>query len=288
MKRLLPLLAALLVAAPVAAQPPGPILLETVRPATRPSLALGPAGRSEEQWERIFDQANVRNVVSPALYPVLPRPGKANGRAVIVVPGGGYRFVSIESEGFLVAEALAAQGYAAFVVKYRTLPTPRDQGPYLAEIGKLFGALGKAKLDDDPPAVDDLAAAIALVRRDAATWGIDPAHIGAIGFSAGSRTLIRLLEQKPEAKLLENAALLYPPMTETVRGGPRPPLFLAIAADDPLFVQGGLGLLQAWLGESRNTEFHLYQGGSHGFGMHARGTTSDLWIGQYLAWLDRH
>ena len=77
-------------------------------------------------------------------------------------------------------------------------------------------------------------------------------------------------------------------MTQIVKPGPRPPLFLAIAADDPLFKQGQLGLFDAWLKESDRIEFHLYSGGSHGFGMGIKGTTSDLWIDQYIAWLDRH
>ena len=112
-------------------------------------------------------------------------------------------------------------------------------------------------------------------------------QLDVIGFSAGSRTAIRFLEGKREATLISGVGLIYPPMTETVQPGPRPPLFLAIAADDPLFKQGGLGLVQNWLTESPKVEFHLYSGGSHGFGMRANGNTSDLWAGQYMAWLNR-
>lgn len=286
MKRLLLALAALCATLPAAAQMPPP---ESVKPVLRPSLPLlaGPC-QNTEQWERMFEQTNVRNVTCPALYPVLPKAGKANGKAVIVVPGGGYQFVSIEQEGFKVADALAARGYTAFVLKYRTLPTPRDHGEFMAAMAKLFGNLGKGELSDNPPAVDDLAAALRLVQGEAEARGLNPGRIGVIGFSAGSRTAIRLLEWKTEARLAENVALIYPPMTQTVKDGPRPPLFLAIAVDDPLFVQGGLGLLQNWMRESPKVEAHLYAAGSHGFGMAAKGTTSDLWIDQYIAWLDRH
>ena len=281
---LLPL-AALTLGTSAPAQMPAP---EEVGPVRRLSVPLGAPCTGTEQWERMFEQINVRNVTCPAVYPVLPKPGKANGKSVIVVPGGGYQFVSIEQEGFRVADALAAHGYSAFVVKYRTVETPREAGAYMAKMAQLFGNLGQRELDDNPPAVDDLAAAVRMVHGEAAKRGLDPAQIGVVGFSAGARTTIRLLEWKDEAKLAENVALIYPPMTQVVKGRPRPPLFLAIAVDDPLFRQGKLDLLSAWLAESEKTEFHLYSGGSHGFGMGIKGATSDLWIDQYIAWLDRH
>lgn len=287
MKKLIVALTALCTALPAAAQVPPPP--EPIKPVLRPSVPLlaGPC-QDAEQWDRMFEQTNVRNVTCPRLYPVLPKPGKANGKSVIVVPGGGYQFVSIEQEGFRVADALAARGYSAFVVKYRTLATPRDNGDFMASMAKLFGNLGKGELADNPAAVDDLAAAIQLVHGDAPARGLDAGQIGVIGFSAGSRTTIRLLEGKAEARLAENVALIYPPMTQTVKAGPRPPMFLGIAVDDPLFTQGGLALLQSWMQESPKVEAHLYSGGSHGFGMAIKGTTSDLWIDQYIAWLDRH
>lgn len=279
----------LLVALPLpamAADGPPEFRIEATTPSLRRAIELG-SGPGKEQWEAFMDQVSVRNVTGAAIYPFLPRAGHANGKAVIVVPGGGYRFVSIDSEGFRVAEALAAQGYTAFVLKYRTVTTARDIPTYMADTGKLFANLGKAKLDDNPPAVDDLATAIQHVRANAAQWQINPAKVDVVGFSAGSRTAIRLMETKREAGLIAGVGLIYPPMTETVTAGPRPPLFLAIAADDPLFKQGGLNLLQNWLTESPKVEFHLYSGGSHGFGMRANGSTSDLWSGQYLAWLER-
>lgn len=288
MKYIFAALALIMLAAPPAVAQPGPPRLTPTEPSLREALPLGPASAASEQWERLFEQDNVRNVVQPMLYPVKPKPGRGNGRAVVVVPGGGYRFVSIETEGFAVADVLAAEGFTAFVLKYRTVATPREAGPFMAEMAKLFGSLGKGELPDYPPAVDDLCAALRTVHDGAAKWGIDAEKIAVVGFSAGARTTIRLLEQKPEARWADHVALIYPPMTAPVKGGPRPPLFLAIAADDPLFRQGGLGLAEGWLKQSADMELHLYSGGSHGFGMHINGTTSDLWIGQYLAWLKRH
>ncbi len=264
------------------------IKIDPLPAADRPSIALNSASAESEQWEGMWGQVMVRNTVAPSLYPVRPRDGKGNGKAVIVVPGGGYQFVSIDSEGFRVADQLAAQGYTAFVLKYRVVPTPRDTAAYLAQMSKLFGNLGKGDLPDHTPAIDDLAAAVAYVHANAAEFAIDPSQIGAIGFSAGSRTAIRLLEGREEANLLAHVALIYPPMVNLVQGGPRPPMFMAIAVDDPLFKQGGLSMVNAWLAESDKIEFHLYSGGSHGFGMRPMGTTSDDWFNQYVLWLDRH
>ena len=286
MKRMAIALLTLALVSPLAAQP-SPEMMKAV-PVAAPTQAGIPLLSDQpdtEQWEQYFGQTMVRNVTRPAIYPVLPDAKNANGKGVIVVPGGGYQFVSIDSEGFRVAERLAAAGYTAFILKYRVMNTDRDPVQYMDNMRKAFGSLGKGELTDHVPAVDDLASAIRLVSADAAKWKIDPAQIGVIGFSAGSRTAIRLIEGRPEAKLARHISLIYPPMTQTIAGGPRPPLFMAIAVDDPLFKQGGLNMVDKWLKESDRTEFHLYSGGGHGFGMRPQGTTSDHWIEHYLNWL---
>ncbi|WP_298285661.1 alpha/beta hydrolase [Novosphingobium sp.] len=258
---------------------------DSVPPARGEQIALREVPTGGEVWNRVFGQVWVRNVERSSLYVVRPMNGRGNGKSVIVVPGGGYLFVSIDSEGFRVADRLAAAGYTAFVLKYRVNPTRPKPDDFMADIAAKFGSLGKGELPDLPAAVDDLAAAVSLVSAQAAEWKLDPRALGVIGFSAGSRSLIRLLEQRKEAALLDHAALIYPPMTQKVTGGPRPPLFAAIAANDPLFRQGGLKLVDSWLKESQAVEFHLYSGGDHGFGMMAKGATSDHWIDHYLDWL---
>src|SRR5262249_23722594 len=53
----------------------------------------------------------VRNVVHPTLTAFLPEKSKANGTAVIVCPGGGFRMLPLEGEGTNVAERLRARGF---------------------------------------------------------------------------------------------------------------------------------------------------------------------------------
>lgn len=95
------------------------------------------------------------------MIPYWPEADKANGAAVVIFPGGGYVRLAINHEGHDIAKWFAARGLAAFVVKYR-----------MQEYG--FPA----------PLLDGLRA-VRLVRKNAADWGVDPAKVGVIGFSAG-------------------------------------------------------------------------------------------------------
>ncbi|BBC73561.1 conserved hypothetical protein [Altererythrobacter sp. B11] len=286
-------LAASLCIAPAYAQEAGPSfppLVAQELPAfigeTIPLPTVPADTQDTEQWNRVFNQMWVRNVSRPALYVVRPPVGRSNGRAVIVVPGGGYSFVSFGSEGIDVANRLAANGYTALVLKYRHNSTPRDADEFAAEVLASFGSLGSGTLVEQPMAMDDLASSIDVVRAMADDLNIDPDSLGVIGFSAGAHTTIRLLEERSQAELLDHVALIYPPLPEPVGSGARPDLFYAISVDDPLFQQSGLAPLQSWLAESNRVEFHLFSGGGHGFGMRPQGTTSDGWIEQYLNWLE--
>ena len=275
-----------------AAEDPLPVIIKPPVPTAPPSrteMALpANSGESTEQWELFFNQLIVRNVNQPTLYPVLPDLNVANDRAVIVIPGGGYNFVSIENEGFPVAQALAEAGYSAFVLKYRTTVTDREPEGFLTQTSETFRGLGKTRLQDHPPAVADLASAIAAVQQHCEKKGCDPEQIGVIGFSAGARSIIRLLESHPAAADLHNAALIYPPTIDAIVAPDYSvPLFVAIAADDPLFKQGKLHLPEAWLANHGSLEFHLYAEGGHGFGTLKDGVTASHWAEPYLHWLAR-
>jgi len=113
----------LFAAAPVLAQPtPAQLAVSRIAPVADPAaLPLYPAmkpGPVPEIWDKMFGgQRAVRNVSVPTLTPVLPGPAKANGAAVIVIPGGGFKFISMDNEGWPVARWLADHGIAAFILK---------------------------------------------------------------------------------------------------------------------------------------------------------------------------
>src|SRR5580704_3985182 len=71
----------------------------------------------------------VRNVTEPTLTVFLPKSGNPSKTAVIIAPGGGFRVLAIDQEGYWVADWFAQHGIAAFVLKYRLAPTPQsDEG----------------------------------------------------------------------------------------------------------------------------------------------------------------
>ena len=72
-----------------------------------------PGATAEEAWHSQYGSMFARNVTIATLTPFLPPKAKATGAAVIVAPGGGFRTLSMENEGWDVAKALAKRGVAA-------------------------------------------------------------------------------------------------------------------------------------------------------------------------------
>ena len=107
-----------------------------------------------EVWDRMGNgQRVVRNVSRPTLTSVLPAPGKATGAAVIVAPGGGFSMLSMDNEGWPVARWLADHGIAAFILKYRLLPTPVEEGAFMRQMGAVMAAAMSSKGPPDPDSV---------------------------------------------------------------------------------------------------------------------------------------
>ena len=253
-----------------------------------------PGAKETESWHKQYGSSFVRNVTEATLTPFLPDPAKATGAAVIVAPGGGFVTLSMENEGWDVAKALAKEGVAAFVLKYRLNQTPASLDAYAESMrrprtGPPPGgspAAGQAAAGLKPQ-LDDARAAFALVRARARQWGIDPDRIGMIGFSAGAMLTMTTEYAVPDAK---PAFLgdIYGPMGTVDVPKDAPPLFVAVAADDPLFGSAGFGIVESWHKAGRPVEFHYYEQGGHGFGMYQKETTSTGWFDAFVRWLGMH
>lgn len=244
------------------------------------------------------------DISRPTLTAYKPAKQDAKRAAVIILPGGGYRGVSILKEGYNVARAFNEMGVTAFVLKYRT---PSDAHMKDKRTGPL----------------QDAQQAIATVRRDAARWQIDPARIGVIGFSAGGHlaasagTMFKspVLPQWKSADVRPDfLMLIYPVITfteATAHSGSRtkllgdspaqadlqrfsvelavtaetPPTFLVHAADDTTVpVANSIRFFEALHSKNIPTELMIYPAGGHGYGLN-NATTSDRWIDRCRQWL---
>jgi acetyl esterase/lipase len=114
---------------------------------------------------------NVTNVHNPSLTVFLPPKEKATGAAAVIAPGGGHRELWVLHEGEYVARWLNEHGIAAFVLHYRLA---REKS-------------SKYRIDEH--ALQDGQRAVRLVRSRAAEWGINPARVGMMGFSAGGEVV---------------------------------------------------------------------------------------------------
>ena len=250
-----------------------------------------PGNASTEIWSlNNGTWLGVRNVTRPTLTPFLPKRGKATGAAVIVAPGGAFLGLAVGHEGWNVARALADRGIAAFVLKYRLIETPKDDGEASRFMGmmiaKELGAPMDGALLSQSVAPKDATAAIAMVRAGAARWKIDPARVGFIGFSAGAMTGRRVAIDAPPAERPNFVGYIYGPQDGEVVPADAPPLFNAIALDDGLFPSKGFPIATAWMAAKRPVEVHGYQSGNHGFGLGKPGSTHAMMLGQFVTWMD--
>ena len=290
------------------AQKPAPMGISFTRIPTVPETGTIPlypetmGSASTEVWDKIyFGFRVVRNVTRPTLTPFLPPAGKATGAAVVVVPGGGYTMIQMDIEGWGIAHWLADHGVAAFVLKYRTRPTPPDEDTFAAALNQEISQQGSSKPappdTDMPVARADAIAALKMVRANAAKWGIDPAHVGMIGFSAGAMTTMDTVLHAPAADLPNFFGYIYGPMNEVVASaiyGPpdgfkvpknAPPMFAALAMNDPAFGGKGFAVVDSWNKAGRPVELHAYQAGGHAFGSGLPGTTSTMVMPEFYAWM---
>ena len=238
-----------------------------------------PDAKAQESWHSQYGSKFARNVTVATITPFLPDPAKASGAAVVVAPGGGFRTLSMENEGWNVARALAERGVAAFVLKYRLNQTPADMAGFERSMKEMFSSAARPRPASPPdpqqmmaglaPQLEDARAAFALIRRRAAEWKIDPDRIGMVGFSAGAMLTLATELGGQDAKPAF-IGIIYGPLAAVTVPADAPPLFVALAADDPFFANGGFGLIDSWRAAKKPAEFHLYEQGGHGFGMYPK------------------
>ena len=142
------------------------------------------------------------------------------------------------------------------------------------------------------PAVADGIRAIAMIRERATEYAIDPAHVVAIGFSAGAHVVSYTALSQTLSERPDYVAPIYgapfggiPAIPAADSPEKLPPMFLAMAQDDPLVANDVREFYVQLFAKGYRPEMHLYMSGSHGFGMNVTRNTSDLFIDQFFAWM---
>lgn len=234
-----------------------------------------------EKLKDVPEQAKdywVKNINNPSLTVFRPSTGTANGCAVVIAPGGGFRELVFNAEGKQPAEFLNRLGVTAFALKYR-LPNEAES-PYSLENVR-----------------QDTYRAIRLVRSRAREFAIDPNRVGILGFSAGGVVVMMVsfdkgdgdpaavdpvdrLNGRPNFEMIvypggDALPKVVPPDTG--------PAFMVAADDDEYHCdQAMLDLATKFRAAHVPVEVHLLAQGKHAFNMGDRS--------QYLAvrrWPDR-
>ncbi|WP_331612118.1 alpha/beta hydrolase [Povalibacter sp.] len=243
------------------------------------------------------------NISRPTLTPYLPQQRDVKRAAVIILPGGSYRGLSIVKEGSEVAKAFNAMGVAAFVLKYRT-PDPMHMQD------RTLGPL------------QDVQQAVRIVRARAADWNIDASRIGVLGFSAGGHLAATVathvdpvlpawqgVNLRPDFLMLIYPVISFSdplahaysrrmllgdsPTPDTIRRysnelqvtDATPRTFIVHAADDATVPVGNsIRFFEALQAHKVPVELIVYPAGGHGYGLH-NATTTDRWIDRARQWL---
>ena len=129
---------------------------------------------------------NEKRNFKPSIRVFLPEDSVKTDMAILVVPGGGYRVLSIGQEGYQWADHFTKQGIATIVLSYR-MPMGVTEVP-----------------------ISDATEAMRLIRENANKWGINPQKVGILGSSAGGHLASTICTHNDEATRPNFQILFYP------------------------------------------------------------------------------
>ena len=254
-----------------------------------------PGGIPQDLSEHFVERDNAYGLPDRAIWDITrPRlsvfkPEEPDGSAILLIPGGGYRYVVVEKEGYEGARWFNRQGATVYVLFYRLPHQGWAGGP-------------------DAP-LQDAQRAIRVIRAQADENGIDPNRVMVMGFSAGGHLAGSLLTRFDKTTYAPSDAvdqlsarpdagvLVYPVITLTdpyTHGSTRqnmvgdgaslaeelafsveheppsdmPPVFLLHTSDDAAVpVENSLMAYSAFKRAGTAVSLHVFNEGEHGFGM---------------------
>lgn len=229
--------------------------------------------------------------IEPSLSVFLPK-GDAPTQAVLICPGGGYRYTSFEYEGTMVAKWLNEQGIAGIVLRYR-MPNLNYEVP-----------------------LTDAQTALRIIRDSAKRCNINPAKVGVMGFSAGGHLASTLSTHfRNSAQRPDFSVLVYPVITmreEFTHPGSRsrligaeyneklverfsnegrvskstPPTFLVHSDDDKTVPsRNSIEYYLALKSNGVPAELHIYPSGGHGWSFRDKFKYQDSYLRELSRWL---
>jgi acetyl esterase/lipase len=265
----------------------------------KPESVGPPPGR--EWWPRAND------VSRPTMTRYAPK-GRNTGIAVVVFPGGGYRFLAMDLEGTEVCDWLTSRGITCVLLKYRV----PGSGPFWDTQHK------RRVYPKVQTALQDAQRTLGLVRRHAGEWGVDPHKVGVIGFSAGGHLAAAVsthfaqrtypptdaadaLSSRPDFAIVVYPGHLWAHEDEDADpryrtelslrpditvGKDTPPTFLLQAQDDHTDgIEQALAYYVALKNAGVPTEMHLYAQGGHAFGLRPSRFPIATWPRLVETWL---
>lgn len=277
---------------------------------------------AEENTEEVTYDASgevsqYRKVNIPTLTVSLPEPGKADGSAILIFPGGALVSLTWDTEFRQIASWLNERGVAAIGVKYRLrsgFPAmPRreslSQGQpnvFQRMQGRIYDYAELRNANTSPSAQDptdksldnaaeDALRAMALVKAHATEWGINPDRLGWMGFSAGGGVaLAALMKALPDEMPAYLCSVYGPSLIDIAVPGNAPKLYIAVHADHPNVAAGCMALFMEWKKAGADAEIHVYDAVTGGFfggmGQNAeqRPTPEGYWLQSLYSWMSAH
>jgi acetyl esterase/lipase len=273
-----------------------------------------PNSKHSRKKERLVkgDFTWLYDVEKPIISVYLPQKKYTTGRAVVICPGGGYRFLSYDNfvEGTDVARYFNSIGVAGIVLNYRLPSLETSKIPYLSPI-------------------IDVKRAMRMVRANAVSWNINPSKIGIMGFSAGghlastlathfdngdlnSKDIVERFSCRPDFMIL-----LYPVITfldstiatrtqKTLLGNNpdkvqlqyfsneqhvtknTPPTYISHAENDSIVsVRHSILFYQALRRNNVSAELHILPVGGHGYGLVPTSKHLSSWKENLELWLQK-
>lgn len=223
------------------------------------------------------------NITDPTIKIFPGEPSLFTGAAVLVLPGGGFHHVALDYEGWEVCEWLSSLGITAILLKYRV---PSAEGTsYQAPLQDAQRALG-------------------VIRLHAKELNIDPEKIGTIGFSAGAQVSAILATPQQRTYTFYDFAdrqpihlnfnmIIYPggldgpdrTLAPYIKISDKVPPTLLVQTEDDGGVDSSIFYYYQLKLAGIKATMHLYEEGTHGYGLRNTNATVNEWPRRAEAWL---